>query len=184
MGRSALVCLTNCYVGPFLVEMFGAGVVISRPELDGFSEFMDEVQDRLRFALIAGYGPDRGTEAAADSLAYAWEHWDRIRIMDNPGGYVYRVGARIAQHDRRRQFRRPPILPEPISNPPDMEPGLPKALGRLSERQRVAVFLVEGLGYSYQEVADLLGVAKGTVQSYVDRGLRKLRRSLGVVVDV
>jgi RNA polymerase sigma-70 factor (ECF subfamily) len=65
-----------------------------------------------------------------------------------------------------------------------MEPGLPKALERLSERQRVAVFLVEGLGYSYQEVADLLGVAKGTVQSYVDRGLSKLRRSLGVVVDV
>ena len=151
---------------------------------EGFGAFMDEVQDRVRFALIAGHGPELGTEAAADALAYAWEHWDRVKTMDNPAGYVYRVGQRLAMHERRRQLRRPPVFPPPPSNPPSVEPGLPKALERLSERQRVSVFLVHGLGYSYQEVADLLGVAKGTVQSYVERGLSKLRRSMGVVVDV
>jgi len=153
-------------------------------EPEGFGAFMDEVQDRVRFALIAGHGPELGTEAAADALAYAWEHWDRVKTMDNPAGYVYRVGQRLARHERRRQLRRPPVFPPPPSIPPSVEPGLPKALERLSERQRVSVFLVHGLGYSHQEVADMLGVAKGTVQSYVERGLRKLRRSLGVVVDV
>jgi RNA polymerase sigma-70 factor (ECF subfamily) len=151
---------------------------------EGFGAFMDEVQDRVRFALIAGHGPELGTEAAADALAYAWEHWDRVKTMDNPAGYVYRVGQRLARHERRRQLRRPPVFPPPPSNPPSVEPGLPKALERLSERQRVSVFLVHGLGYSHQEVADMLGVAKGTVQGYVERGLGKLRRSLGVVVDV
>lgn len=164
-------------------EVSGVTVLASRTEVDRFSVFLEEIQDRLRFALIAGHGPERGTEAAADALAYAWEHWDRIESMENRAGYVYRVGERLARHERRRQFRRPPIFPEPVPSSPTVEPGLPKALERLSERQRVSVFLVHGLGYSHQEVADMLGVAKGTVQGYVERGLSKLRRSLGVVVD-
>lgn len=153
-----------------------------RTDPEGFSAFMEEAQDRIRFALIAGHGPELGTEAAADALSYAWEHWDRVEEMENRAGYVYRVGQRLARHERRRRLRRPPMFPQPTSNPPTVEPGLPKALSRLSERQRVSVFLMHGLGYSYQEVADLLGVSKGTAQSYVARGLTKLRRSLGVVV--
>jgi predicted DNA-binding protein (UPF0251 family) len=76
-----------------------------------------------------------------------------------------------------------PLFPQPASNPPQIEPGLPDALTRLSERQRVAVILVYALDCSFQEVADLMGIKKGTVQSYVGRGLGKLRRALGVMVD-
>ncbi len=62
---------------------------------------------------------------------------------------------------------------------PCVEPGLPAALSRLSERQRVAVVLLHGLDWTYPEVASLLGLAVSTVQKHAERGLSKLARALG-----
>ena len=61
-----------------------------------------------------------------------------------------------------------------------VEPGLPAALEKLSEQQRVVVALVHGYQWSMSEVAELLDVSKSTVQSYAERGLRRLRIRWGV----
>ncbi len=61
-----------------------------------------------------------------------------------------------------------------------VEPGLPSALNRLSERQRVAVLLVHGDDWTYSEVAELLGVSVSTVQQHAERGMSKLRKAIGV----
>ena len=45
-----------------------------------------------------------------------------------------------------------------------------------------AVYLVFGHEWSTNEVAGFLGVSKATVQTHVERGMRKLRRRLGVEV--
>ena len=71
-------------------------------------------------------------------------------------------------------------LPVPDSGRlPWVEPGLPAALACLSERQRTAVMLVYGLEWSFAEVAELLDVSKGTVQTQAGRGMAKLRKELG-----
>ena len=144
---------------------------------DTFTEFFERTEPKLRNALVASYGVEVGTEAASDALAHGWEHWDRVRGMENPIGYLFRVGR-----SRSRRFRRRPPLPLVAgSNPgPWVEPGLPKALARLSERQRVAIILVHSFGWTYAETAELLGVSIGTVETHVQRGLSRLRRSLGV----
>jgi RNA polymerase sigma factor (sigma-70 family) len=49
----------------------------------------------------------------------------------------------------------------------------------LPERQRVAVFLAHGLGWTHAEVAELLGVKTATVQKHVERGLARLRVVMG-----
>ena len=144
---------------------------------DSYTEFFKRTEPKLRNALVASYGVEVGAEAAADALAYGWEHWERVRGMDNPVGYLFRVGR-----SRSRRFRRRPPLPLVTrSNPtPWVEPGLPGALARLSERQRVSVILVHSLGWTFAETAELLGVTVGTVEIHVQRGLRRLRRLLGV----
>jgi len=38
--------------------------------------------------LVAAYGPERGREAAAEGLAFAWEHWGELRTTNNPIGYL------------------------------------------------------------------------------------------------
>ena len=73
-----------------------------------------------------------------------------------------------------------PVLPEvSAARLPHVEPGLPKALQRLSEKQRTVVWLVHGLEWRQKEVADLLGVSEDTVRTHLSRGMEKLRRMIG-----
>jgi RNA polymerase sigma-70 factor (ECF subfamily) len=67
-----------------------------------FSDFFADAEPRLRRALIAAYGAERGREAAAEALAYGWEHWSRVRRMGNPLGYLYRVGQSRSRPRKRR----------------------------------------------------------------------------------
>ena len=65
----------------------------------------------------------------------------------------------------------------------DIEPGLPAALAALSERQRVAVVLVHGFGWTQREVAELTDTSPSSVQKHLERGLLSLRRTLEVGCD-
>jgi RNA polymerase sigma-70 factor (ECF subfamily) len=145
---------------------------------DSFTEFVSEAEPKLRHALTASFGPERGREALAEALAYGWEHWGHVEGMDNPAGYLYRVAHNYAGKTRGR--RRVSLPPAPLASLPWVEPGLPDALARLTERQRVVVYLVFGHEWSTSEVANLLGISKTTVQNHVERGIAKLRRRLGV----
>lgn len=148
--------------------------------VNDFEAFVRDAEPRLRRALIAAYGSERGREATAEALAYGWEHWARVRAMQNPTGYLYRVGQ---SRTRRRSSLRTafPVAAEP--DLPNVEPGLGAALAALTERQRIAVVLVHGFGWTLREVADLTGRKVPTVQRHAERGLAKLRAQIGGVED-
>jgi len=144
---------------------------------DEFAEFVASAEPRLRVALASAFGFDVAEDATAEALAFAWEHWDRVLASDNPVGYVFAVGRNTV---RRSLRRRPPRLPEVRSaEMPWIEPGLPSALGRLSERQREVVMLLHCFQWTLSEVAEVLGMSKGTVQVHERRGMVRLRRDLG-----
>ena len=143
-----------------------------------FEVFVKEIEPRLREALSAALGSDRGREATAEALAYAWEHWDRVREMDNPAGYLYVLGR-----DRGRKASRTRVVHLLQIDPgriPWVEPGLPAALARLPDRQRVVVMLLYCFDWTMSEVARLLDLSKSTVQSHAERGLARLRAEMGV----
>lgn len=143
-----------------------------------FDAFFRQNEPRLRHALVAAYGFDDGRDAAAEALAYAWEHWVELQGVANLPGYLYRVGQ-----TRARRGRRQPVLHDaPGWTESRFEPGLPSALARLSQRQRLAVTLVHGYGYTLREVAELTGVTRSSVQIHAARGLARLRASLGVQI--
>lgn len=146
-----------------------------------FEQFAEEVGPRLRAALVDAYGPVDGLDAAADAVAYGWEHWDELSSMLNPAGYLYRVGQSAARQSRRR----PPSLPVPGPvELPEFEPGLIPALEQLTEPQRVCVMLVHSFGWSQVDTADVLGVGESTVRTHLSRALSKLRVALEVETDV
>ncbi len=141
-----------------------------------FTEFVREVEPRLRHALCAGFGGDLGREATAHALAYGWEHWDRLHDMENTAGYLWVVGR---NHARRETVPRIAFPAAPAARLPWVEPMLPGALARLSEGERVSVMLIHGLEWTYGEVAEMLGVSKSTVQTQAERGMAKLRSQIG-----
>jgi len=96
--------------------------------------------------------------------------------MENPTGYVFITGR---NKGRKMTRRRPRFLEVPTDRLPWVEPGLPKALARLSEQQRIVVALLHGYQWTMTEVAELLAISKTTVQNHAERGIEKLRRSLG-----
>lgn len=149
------------------------------PLVESFTRFASDVEPRLRYALTAAVGWDRGREATAEALLYAWEHWERLRSMENPAGYLYRVGRSRA----RIRGRRPRFESSDPGRMPEIEPALRDALGQLSERQRTVVFLVHGMEWTRVEVAELLGISVTSVGSHLERGLAKLRARLGVDFD-
>lgn len=137
-----------------------------------FAVFAAEAGPRLRHALVAAYGVDVGVDAAAEAMAYGFEHWGRLAGMGNPSGYLYRVGQSAAARLRNRPSRLPPAEPVTL---PEVDPGLVPALERLSEQQRTVVLLVVGLQWRQSEVAELLEVSQSTVKTHLDRGLAQLR---------
>jgi RNA polymerase sigma factor (sigma-70 family) len=142
-----------------------------------FTAFFPDAERRLRTALVAAWGVDLGTEAAAEALAWGWQHWDRVRTFANPHGYLYKVGRTSA----RRLARRPrDTSPAPALHAIEFEPELDAALAALSERQRAVVLLVVGEQWSQQEVADLLGLSHSSVRTHLRRGMAALQRSIGV----
>jgi len=154
-------------------------VVAESDEAGAFSSFVMTDGARLRRVLVAHYGIEVGAEVASDAFAWAWEHWDQVKIMDNPCGYLYRVAQSSAR--RHLRWQRRVVLPTEmtVAGLPAPEPGLERALARLSASQRVAVLLVHGLDWSYKDAAAAMDVPITTIRNHLARGLARLRRELG-----
>jgi RNA polymerase sigma-70 factor (ECF subfamily) len=168
-------------------RFLGVGALLGVVELEddaahatadqAFSEFVESHGERLRRVLVAGYGVEVGNDVCADALAYAWEHWERVRNLDNPIGYLYRV----AQSSTRRHRRWSRRVALPIEPPPNIEahdPELSSALSGLTQRQRQCVVLVHVYDWTYQQTADALNLPLTSVRNHVHRGLAALRREL------
>jgi DNA-directed RNA polymerase specialized sigma24 family protein len=133
-----------------------------------FTTFMAAAEPRLRVALIAAFGPDRGRDAAAEALAYAWENWSRVRSFKNLTGYLYRVGQSSARPKRRRALVS--VFTPQAQSEPWFEPGLAGALSSLTDRQRSVVVLVHGFGWTLREVAEISDLKVTSVQNHLERG--------------
>jgi DNA-directed RNA polymerase specialized sigma24 family protein len=148
-----------------------------------FDEFVRRVESRLRVALVATYGSHDGRAATVDALSWAWEHWDRLRTLDNPVGYLFRVGQSAS--------RRYAVRPIPLDRPPaegvgpdgdemSINPALADAIRRLPVQQRTVVMLVHAFGWTQRDVAQLLEVNPSTVREHLGRALTRLTHELEV----
>ena len=140
-----------------------------------FEEFVRAQEPKLRRALVAAYGFEQGREATAESLAWAWEHWSQTKALDNPVGYLFRVGQSKSRSKRTGYVFERDHQPEAW-----FEPALVPALNALTERQRLAVVLIHGFDWTMQEVAELMGIRVTSVQNHLERGLRNLRSAMEV----
>lgn len=124
-------------------------------------------------ALLAVRGSAGAEDAAAEAIAWGWEHGSRIVDLEFPVGYLYRVA--LTRSTPKKVPRLPPVQPGRM---PEVEPGLVPALLELPERQRAAVWLVHACGWRHREVADALEISPSTVATHVTRALEALRSAL------
>ncbi len=146
---------------------------------EAFEAFFVDAEPLVRRALVSRFGPEVGRDATAEGFAVAWRLWDRVSMMENRAGYVYRTAERWASRQQSRQ-RPAPLVGSATSEDHYRDHGLEDALAVLSPRQRQAVVLVEGFGLTHRETAELLGCARSSVQNHVERGMKRLRENLEV----
>ena len=88
-----------------------------------FETFAVDLRPRLVRALVPVRGIDGAADAASEALAYAWEHWGEVGVMNNAAGFLYRVAQ-----SRSRTRKRPHLPPTATIGLPDLEPGLVPAM--------------------------------------------------------
>jgi RNA polymerase sigma factor (sigma-70 family) len=146
-----------------------------RGRLTEFEEFVSRVEPGLRRALAGHLPLQRVPDALSEAFAFAWERWDSVRAMANPGGYLFRVAQ--SRSRTRQQGLTEPAAP---AESPAVEPALAMAMRSLSSQQRSVVWLVHGCGWSYREAAEALDISPTAVGTHLGRALARLREQLGV----
>lgn len=158
----------------------GATESAGRP--GSFEELVDQVRSRLLPVLWSRWGVEVGGDLGAEVEEYAWTNRDRLLRMSNPLGYLYRVAQsrarRYLRWSRRSTF--PSRFADVVHEDPPLHDVL-QLLATLSPDQRACVLLVHGFGWAYDEVAELLGMRRTTVNNHVHRGLARLRAARGSV---
>jgi DNA-directed RNA polymerase specialized sigma24 family protein len=146
--------------------------------VDGFDSLIDEIRSRLLPVLVAKWGIEVGSDVCSDVEEYAWENRVKVARMENPLGYLYRV-AQSKSRSHVRWMKRttfPSRFPDIVHEDPALHDML-QMLATLNADQRVCVMLVHAFGWTYEEVAELLGVTRAVVNHNVHRGLTVLRSS-------
>lgn len=149
---------------------------------DGFDLFIATTGEQVRRALVSFYGVEVGMEAAAEAMAVAWQRWEEITAMQNPGGFLFRVGQSAARPHvrwRRRSSAFPMADAASVSDDAAVV-DLLRAMQHLPAVQRACVLLVKSYGFSYRETGDVLGVSEAAVTNHVHRGLNRLRSIMEV----
>ncbi len=127
-------------------------------------------------------------EAADEAFARAAARWDRVRVMESPGGWVFRVAVNLVRRERRRA-RRETVAVGRIGGPIEMgdvelpDSQLWAAVRSLPDRQRAAIVLRYVGDLKEAEIAEVLGVSRGTVASNLSRARNALVDALGGPVN-
>ncbi|MFN2609020.1 MAG: sigma factor-like helix-turn-helix DNA-binding protein [Acidimicrobiales bacterium] len=147
---------------------------------DSFTDFYRDRRDRVARALVVTLGDtDLGAEAADEAMARAYQRWSRVSVLDNPAGWVYRVGLNWGTSTLRRRHRAPdPSADGPPEPPGPADPDVLAAVAELDVRQRAVVVCRYLLGWSEADTAAALDTPVGTVKSRLHRASRRLAARL------
>lgn len=136
----------------------------------------------FRAAFLVVHDATAAEDIAQEGFLAAVRALDRFDRRRPFGPWLHRIVVnRAIDHARARALRAEAELGESLAAPE--QPGLPDrtllaAIAALPPEQRAVVVLRHLLEYTPGEIAELLGLPRGTVNSRLRRGLDAIRESL------
>lgn len=144
--------------------------------------YRDEFPRVARALALATGDPLLGEEAAAEAFARALASWRRVGAMASPGGWVYTVALNEVRRTwRRGQLERRAAARLRLSDvpaPTAPDDALWRAVAALPPRARTAVALRYVADLSEAEIADAMGVTRGTVAATLSHARKQLAHTL------
>lgn len=154
---------------------------------DGVGAFCAELRPRLVGSLSLHCG-DAGVaeELAQETLTRVWEQWSRVRRLDSPEGWAYRVAMNLASSwfrrknaERRAHHRlRAEARTEPThARGADRADAIAvrQAVRELPRRRRTALVLRYHLDLSVAQTAEVMGCKPGTVKALCSQAIVALQ---------
>jgi DNA-directed RNA polymerase specialized sigma24 family protein len=144
-----------------------------------FSEWYAAGFARVRRAVTLAVG-DAGLaeEATAEAFARALLHWPSVSRMGRPDAWVYRVALnQVRSRLRRNQLEERWLARQRIGYyppPPEPQTALWAAVAQLAPRARTAIALRYVADLSEAEVADAMGITRGTVAATLHKARARL----------
>jgi RNA polymerase sigma factor (sigma-70 family) len=159
----------------------GAGMA---EEQRTFEEFFRGEYTRLFRALCLVTGSrHEAEEVMQDSFLKVWERWERVALMEDPKGFLYRVAMnefRSRYRSTARALKRkvsPTRSDDAFATVEDRDVVI-RALRTLIPQQRAAVVLTSLLDYSSEEAGRLLGMKAATVRALTTRARASIRQTM------
>ena len=133
----------------------------------------------VRAAVLLGCPQPDAEDVVQTALLRCYRSWRKVQRADNPEAYIYRVlvntlaSARVRRWTGELPAER---LPEPEPEHVDLTTGLAvrRALGSMTKEHREVLVLRYYADLSEREIAEVLGIAAGTVKSRAARALAAL----------
>lgn len=158
---------------------------------------LPHVDSLYRLARRLTRDQDSAEDLVQETFLRAFSHYDETTI-ENPKAWLTTICLNLARSEARSRARRPELVPVEmperelraagdVFDPVDValtRGEIAAALDGLPEEQRLAIVLMDLVGFTASEVAALVDCPRGTVLARVHRGRRRLaalllKRGLG-----
>jgi RNA polymerase sigma-70 factor, ECF subfamily len=149
-----------------------------------FEEFFEETHERLfsGICLVTG-SRHEAEEIMQDAYLRLWERWERVSVVDDPAGFLFRTAMNLfrSRYRRavlavRRQVSLAPIVDD-LALVDDRDEVV-RLLRPLSPAERASIVLTTMFGYTSEEAGRLLGVKAATVRAHATRARANARATL------
>ena len=150
-------------------------------------ELVDHLPALRAFALSLTRDGASADDLVQDTIVKAWTNMDKFQVGTNLRAWLFTI-LRNTFYSARRKTRREVSDTDGIhaarqATRPEHDGRLAMndfrtAFAKLPDEQREALVMVGASGFSYEEAAEMTGVAVGTVKSRANRGRRRLAELL------
>jgi RNA polymerase sigma factor (sigma-70 family) len=170
-----------------------------RGDMQAYGDLVQRYQEvALRTALVVGADAQEAEDAAQEAFVKAYRALGRFRQGAPFRPWLLRIVANEARNRRRSAGRRAGLAVRVAEDRPSIDAApspeaavlaretrssLLEAMGRLGGDDRLVLAYRYFFELSEAEMADALGVPRGTIKSRLSRAMSRLRTSFGEAVQ-
>jgi len=169
---------------PGVIDRTSGGRAETVSGAETFEAFFDAEHRRLYRSLVLITGDrQEADDVAQEAMVRVLERWDRVEGMDDPRAYLYRTALNL-NRNRHRWTARRRASPKEREQAPDPAESIAealdvrRALSMLTSDQRVALVLVDFLGFDSGAAGTIVGIDREAIRARLHRGRTTLRQEL------